>query len=75
MTELEKMLAGKIYDPSDVELAKLRADAHNKCLDFNLLKDGDENKIKMLQAGQVTLYEDGLEEMLHKNFVSHDFAQ
>lgn len=49
MSELEKMLAGKIYDPSDIELAKLRMDAHNKCLDFNLLKDGDENKIKMIR--------------------------
>lgn len=30
--------------------------------------DKDENKIKALQAGQITLYEDGLEALLQKNF-------
>ena len=28
MTEIEKMLAGKIYDPSDKELAEIRTRAH-----------------------------------------------
>ena len=28
MTEKEKMTAGKIYDPSDEELVKLRTKAH-----------------------------------------------
>lgn len=32
--------------------------------------DKDENKIKTLQAGQVTLYEEGLEELLRKNFAN-----
>ncbi len=35
MTELEKMLVGKIYNPSDKELAKLRRIAHNGCVDYN----------------------------------------
>ncbi len=30
--------------------------------------DKDENKIKALQSGQITLYEDGLETLLQKNF-------
>ena len=49
MKELEKMLAGKIYDPNEPELKKLRRDAHNKCLDFNTLKDGDPKKIEMIR--------------------------
>ena len=39
MNEFEKMYAGKIYDPNQPDLAKLRCDAHDFCLDFNLLKD------------------------------------
>ena len=49
MNEFEKMLAGKIYDPNQPDLAKLRCDAHDFCLDFNLLKDRDPKKIEMLQ--------------------------
>ena len=49
MNELEKMLAGKIYDPNEPDLSKLRRDAHNKCLDFNKLKDGDPKKIEMIR--------------------------
>ena len=53
---------GYVGLPTGVGLAELGHDV--VCI------DKDENKIKMLQAGQVTLYEDGLEEMLHKNFVA-----
>lgn len=35
MTEKEKMLAGKIYDPSDTALAEQRANAHKLSKDFN----------------------------------------
>lgn len=35
MTEKEKMLAGKIYDPSDKELEQLRITAHRLSKDFN----------------------------------------
>ena len=35
MTETEKMLAGKLYDSSDSELAGLRVKAHRLCADYN----------------------------------------
>lgn len=35
MTETEKMLAGKLYDSSDAELAGLRGKAHRLCADYN----------------------------------------
>ncbi len=35
MTEREKMLAGKIYDPSDLVLTKSRTRAHNLCAKYN----------------------------------------
>lgn len=35
MTETEKMLAGKLYDSSDSELAGLRVKAHGLCADYN----------------------------------------
>lgn len=35
MTEKEKMLAGKIYDPSDKELLGLRAAAHKLSAEYN----------------------------------------
>lgn len=35
MTEREKMLAGRLYDASDKELAERRAEAHNLCTDYN----------------------------------------
>ena len=49
MNEFEKMIEGKIYDPNQPDLAKMRSDAHDFCLDFNLLKDRDPKKIEMLQ--------------------------
>lgn len=35
MTEKEKMLVGKIYDPSDAELAALNRKAHSLCVKYN----------------------------------------
>lgn len=35
MTEKEKMLAGRLYDPSDPELAALRQKAHGLCQRYN----------------------------------------
>ncbi len=35
MTEKEKMLSGKIYDPNEEELLKLRRNAHKLCKDYN----------------------------------------
>ncbi|MBD5584465.1 MAG: sugar O-acetyltransferase [Clostridia bacterium] len=39
MTEKEKMLQGKIYDPSDKELLTLRTRAHTLCADYNCVKE------------------------------------
>ena len=42
MTEKEKMLAGKIYDSSDKELAELRTKAHKLSQQYSSLYE-DEN--------------------------------
>ena len=44
MTETEKMLAGKIYDPSDEELTKNRVQAHKLSKDFNDTYEDEEEK-------------------------------
>lgn len=44
MTEEQKMISGKIYDPSDEELAKKRRNAHELCSEYNALKEGEEEK-------------------------------
>lgn len=46
MTEQEKMLAGKIYDPADENLATARARAHRLCKLYNDTFDADENERK-----------------------------
>ena len=42
MNEKEKMLAGKIYDPSDETLAALRAKAHKLSQQYNNTSDEDD---------------------------------
>ena len=44
MTEKEKMLAGKIYDPSDSELETLRIQAHRLSKQFNDTFDDEQEK-------------------------------
>ncbi|MGN1090277.1 MAG: sugar O-acetyltransferase [Huintestinicola sp.] len=44
MTEKEKMLAGKIYDPSDKELSALRQKAHRLSKEYNDLLENDEKR-------------------------------
>ena len=44
MTEFEKMSAGKLYDPSDKELAKLRCKAHKLSKDYNDTYEDEEEK-------------------------------
>lgn len=39
MTEKEKMLAGKIYDPHDDELRALSSRAHDACRKYNALRE------------------------------------
>lgn len=44
MTEKEKMLAGKIYDPSEKELAELRTKAHKLSQQYSSLYEDDERR-------------------------------
>ncbi len=44
MTEKEKMLSGKIYDPSDKELYELRVAAHTACLEYNSIPETEEQR-------------------------------
>ena len=44
MTEKEKMLAGKLYDPSDPELLALRGKAHRLCHDYNNVLEEEADK-------------------------------
>ena len=48
MTEKEKMLAGKIYDSSDKELAELRAKAHKLSQQYSSLYEDDERRNAIL---------------------------
>ena len=49
MTEKQKMLAGKIYDPNCEELLKLRTAAHKLCKDYNdTYEDEEEKRNKIL---------------------------
>ena len=42
MTELEKMIAGELYNPADDELVKMRQKAHRLCTQFNQTFETDE---------------------------------
>ena len=44
MTEKEKMLAGKIYDPSNEELAEMRVKAHKLSQRYNFLYEDDNER-------------------------------
>lgn len=44
MTEKEKMLSGKIYDPSDSELATMRLKAHKLSQQYNNLYEDDSER-------------------------------
>lgn len=48
MTEKEKMLAGKMYDPMDPTLKSDRENAHELCYRYNQLKPNDKTKKKEL---------------------------
>lgn len=49
MDEKEKMIAGKIYDPSDKELSELRAKAHRLSMEYNSLLETDERRGEVLK--------------------------
>lgn len=48
MTEKEKMITGKIYDPSDETLAKMRLDAHRLSQEYNSLLENDPRRDAIL---------------------------
>lgn len=48
MKELDKMISGKIYDPNEESLLKLRQNAHRLCLEFNKLEETDLKRIEIL---------------------------
>lgn len=51
MTEKEKMLAGRIYDPSDKELYELRKNAHKLSKAYNdTFEDEEEKRIEILNG-------------------------
>lgn len=50
MTEKEKMLCGKIYDPSDKELVTLRANAHRLSKEYNELLETDSKRAEVIKA-------------------------
>ncbi len=49
MTEKEKMLKGKIYDPSDGDLLALREKAHRLCMEYNGLVETDQRRAEILK--------------------------
>ena len=49
MTEKEKMLAGKIYDPTDPELTKLRQKAHRLSAEYNQSMEDDKRRPAILK--------------------------
>lgn len=50
MSEKEKMLAGKLYDPSDAELYAIRKKAHRLSKDYNdTYEDEEERRTKILR--------------------------
>ena len=56
MNEKEKMLLGKLYDPSDNELQVLRKKAHKLCLEYNqTLEDDTEKRRSILKDLGVSL--------------------
>lgn len=51
--QLERMLSGKLYDPSDAELSALRLKAHKLSRQYNNT-DEDEEKLRAEILGQLT---------------------
>ena len=63
MTEKEKMISGKIYDPSDKELVVLRTKAHRLSKEYNALLETDHKRadiIKELGISGHSFYLQGL---------------
>ncbi len=56
--EKDKMLAGKLYDPSDKQLAEERATAHRLCRTFNTLDETEEEARSSILRKLTNLGED-----------------
>ena len=54
MTEKEKMMAGKIYDPSDKELVALRTKAHRLSKEYNELLETDDKRAEIIKELGIT---------------------
>lgn len=53
MTEKDRMLNGKIYDPSDEELTTLRLKAHRLCNEYNGLLETDERREEIIKEMRI----------------------
>ena len=49
LTEKEKMLLGKIYDPAAEDLPSLRENAHDLCKEYNNLKESDPRRNEIIK--------------------------
>ena len=58
MTEKEKMLSGRYYDPSDEELRSLRQKAHKLCTEYNNLEETNSRRVEILKELGIKGYED-----------------
>jgi maltose O-acetyltransferase len=47
-TELEKMLAGELYNPYEAELVRMRDRTRDLCFDLNQLRSSDEAQRRMI---------------------------
>lgn len=56
MDEFDKMINGKIYDPNDKKILKLRQKAHKICLEYNKLDECDSSRNELIKEllGQKT---------------------
>lgn len=57
MDELERMVTGKIYDPSDEKLLSFRDHAHRLCAEFNALVEGEARRDAILEELLIHRYE------------------
>ena len=57
MTEKEKMLSGRFYDPNDQELLSLRQKSHRLCTEYNSLEETNPRRKEILKELGVKGYE------------------
>lgn len=57
MTEKEKMLTSRYYDPNDKELLSLRQKCHMLCLEYNSLEETNPRRVEILKKLGIKGYE------------------